>query len=83
MCDYQLVGCSSYGGPVVNFGSLCCSRLYVVSFQSLSEVDFCAVCPHAVLRCVSSFLRLFLLLFLVFVLVRGVKVPCREWVMWY
>ena len=76
MCDYQLVSCSSYGTLVVNFGSLWRSRLYVVSFSVTIWGGLCAVCPYGVLRCVSSFVRLFLLLFLVFVLVRGVNVPC-------
>jgi hypothetical protein len=67
MRDYQLVGYSSYGTLVVNFGSLWRSRLYVVSFSVPIGGGLCAVCPYAVLPCISSFMRLFLLSFLVFV----------------
>ena len=77
MCDYQLVSCSSYGSPVVKFWVPVLFQVVRCQFFGrYLRWNFCAVCPHAVLRCVSSFVRLFLLLFLVFVLVRGMNVPC-------
>jgi hypothetical protein len=45
-------------------------------YRSLSEVDFYAVRPYVVLRFISSSVRLFLLVFFVFGLVRGVNVTC-------